>query len=830
MSLTGGILILAVALLRAAALNRLPRGTFRILWGVAVVRLLAPFSIPSPWSVYTLAESAPVRGAVQAPAAAPVLQTAPPAAAAPEAGGGGAFPVWTALWLAGVLVCAAYFAASYVHCRRKFRTSLPVDSRQVRDVLADCRLRRHVSVRQSGCVDTPLTYGTIRPVILLPKSTDWTENERLAYVLEHELAHIRHFDAAAKLVLTAAACVHWFNPLAWLMRTLANRDMELSCDEAVVRRFGADSRPAYARTLISLEERRSGLGPFASAFSKNAIEERIKAIMKIRKRTFAAVLAAALLVCGVSVAFATSAEKNTSPRPNVTDGTFTEEELDRLAALWFEGYGDMTVADYQEKMWRERDNPQDIALLDRYGQYGVKAGYFDDEAASKAANAFDDYFYHVYEPLTASQWQRRSFIGAAMSGGAIVEYVCDMVILDRDALTVGEYERAREAADAGLRQVLEGYTAVELADEAFMQDALADKIAAILGGLSSGRLTVSLQGSSYRPPEGGDAALHAQISDQVSADWDRLLTPYAAFGLTYAFYDPDHDGNGLTMRFQGREVRGIYDEREEIWITEHTGTGSYAPDAVELYAVYTDGVLTGLRLATPEEQAAWTEARSQRQADQDILRGEEEREFPNATQADYDSILSLRTEGYREMTLADFNQRLLDWCNEHSDACDRIFCDVIWGDYAVGLTEEERSFVAQTCRLSITENAMLVRSLYTGGPEQDPDFSRNLPTWQHVESGITTAWCDLYYDLSYHISDKSAATVDERDRCVAGMEDAIRTFWDETPMDELLVMTEEDVVSRFQTWAAENSTDKVAIRPITGDNIHFEAADERRPD
>ncbi|RAZ18687.1 peptidase M56, partial [Klebsiella oxytoca] len=70
----------------------------------------------------------------------------------------------------------------------------------------------------------PLTYGIIHPVILLPKSTDWTDTERLNYVLEHELAHIRHFDAAAKLALTAAVCVHWFNPLVWLMLSLANRD------------------------------------------------------------------------------------------------------------------------------------------------------------------------------------------------------------------------------------------------------------------------------------------------------------------------------------------------------------------------------------------------------------------------------------------------------------------------------------------------------------------------------------------------------------------------------------------------------------------------------
>ena len=78
----------------------------------------------------------------------------------------------------------------------------------------------------------------------------------MAYVLEHELVHIRRLDALWKPLLALTACVHWFNPLAWAMYVLANRDMELRCDEAVIRRFGADSRSAYALALLSMEENR----------------------------------------------------------------------------------------------------------------------------------------------------------------------------------------------------------------------------------------------------------------------------------------------------------------------------------------------------------------------------------------------------------------------------------------------------------------------------------------------------------------------------------------------------------------------------------------------
>ena len=91
------------------------------------------------------------------------------------------------------------------------------------------------------------------------------------------------------------------------MYALGNRDLELSCDETVVRRLGLGKKSAYALTLIGMEETKSGLPPLASGFSRNAIEERITAIMKMKKTSIAAVVLAAVLVCGLSVGFATSA-------------------------------------------------------------------------------------------------------------------------------------------------------------------------------------------------------------------------------------------------------------------------------------------------------------------------------------------------------------------------------------------------------------------------------------------------------------------------------------------------------------------------------------------
>ena len=129
----------------------------------------------------------------------------------------------------------------------------------------------------------------------------------MQYVLTHEYVHIRRFDSITKLVLIVVLCVHWFNPLVWAMYILANRDIELSCDEAVIRLFGEDTKAAYARTLIGMEETRSGLTPLCNNFSKNAIEERITAIMKIRKVSMLSLVLALALVVGVTTGFATSA-------------------------------------------------------------------------------------------------------------------------------------------------------------------------------------------------------------------------------------------------------------------------------------------------------------------------------------------------------------------------------------------------------------------------------------------------------------------------------------------------------------------------------------------
>lgn len=310
MSASGALMIVVVTIIRAAAVNRLPKKTFPALWAVVLVRLLIPYSLPFAYSVYSLvpAEETPY---VRYDAAFPAGETA--------VRSGAAVPVVrdthkpadrrVIVWLAGVLIGTGYFSTAYWRCFRKFRESIPVDDNGAGEWLNANRLCRTVRLRQSDRVPAPLTYGVLRPVILLPKTTDWQDTDSLRFVLAHEMVHIRRFDALTKLILAAALCVHWFNPMVWVMYVLANRDLELSCDEAVVRRFGTRTRTAYASALIRMEEAKCVPSPLCSHFSRNVLEERIIAIMKIKKTTWGALLTAAALVVGITTAFATSARR-----------------------------------------------------------------------------------------------------------------------------------------------------------------------------------------------------------------------------------------------------------------------------------------------------------------------------------------------------------------------------------------------------------------------------------------------------------------------------------------------------------------------------------------
>ncbi len=316
MSLTGACLILLVTLIRRLALKRMPKRIFPLLWGVVLVRLLIPFpglipvSVPLPAALTATAGTARAhRTPIPDPTAvsgaelweAEDLPAFMDGSADVPAAADAALPPLTLIWLGGGALTGVVFLCLYTRGRRRFRGATELSGPETEAWLRDHPLGRRLSLRALPGLVSPLTYGLFRPVILLPESLDPC-SEETAFALEHEYTHVRRLDGLWKLLLLLALAAHWFNPAVWLMWVLANRDLELSCDEAVLRRFGAERRQAYAMALVNLAARNGG--PLALGFGGSSAEKRIRAILGFRpagalRRVFAAALVLCLCLCAL---------------------------------------------------------------------------------------------------------------------------------------------------------------------------------------------------------------------------------------------------------------------------------------------------------------------------------------------------------------------------------------------------------------------------------------------------------------------------------------------------------------------------------------------------
>ncbi len=500
MSAAGGVFIAAILLVRAASVNKLPKRAFLALWAAASLRLMAPFQISSPVSVYSAARtlgSAARRG---------VLSPVQPAAG----GQAMALPAphitpLCAAWLAGAVLLALYFILSHLRRRKRYRASLPVEDRLIKAFLERHRLRRPVQARYSDQIESPLTYGVLYPVILLPKGFERMDGERLAFILTHELCHIQRFDVLFKWLLAAVLCVHWFNPLVIAMYLLASRDIELSCDEAVIRSHGFGARSAYALALVELEEERTRFAPLESGFSRNTLKERITAIMKMKPPTLLRVLISLMLVCALTMAFVTSAPAgqeplaasgaplpageesppapvlpSRDPEPEVRgdDGRndrrdaegvgYTQAQYDRLiGAIKPDGYERMSIAEFNRTVYHAlyEENGNEDGLFQIYDQAlsGVPADNDPNEAflRNTVQASLEEYNARLSEVYSgqrtdpvfsayAEALREADVFGERIIAGiCYVDYSFSYRILDQDALTVAQ-------RDAFLQQVMRG--------------------------------------------------------------------------------------------------------------------------------------------------------------------------------------------------------------------------------------------------------------------------------------------------------------------------------------------------------------------------------------
>ena len=723
MSLSGAALILTATIIRAVAINKLPKKTFLTLWWIALLRLLIPYSIPSVSSIYSLFRQNTPLNTIKTSGyitPAPVQEsfftlpdTLPPVPVekAPPVS------LWSAAWIAGAFICILFLTISYLRFRFEFQMSLPVENIFAGQWLKAHPLKRPISIRQSDRISAPLTYGFFKPVILMPKNTDWTNTKQLQYVLLHEYVHIRRFDAVTKMIAALALCIHWFNPFVWVMYILFNRDIELACDESVIFRSGETSKASYARMLISIEETKNGIMPFCSYFSKNAAEERITAIMKIKKPSVLAVFIAAALTISSAAVFATSAEDRQEELPELADSQFLDEDFEKLYALQFDNYENMKVSEFRDKVWKLTDTREYLDLLERF----LNDKELDE---MKDSGGIASFLFYILGPLT-SENGTGTFGGyvstnyPGVSDDALLEFFISLTVKNAEGLTVQEYNNARLAMTDGFQKIIQGKTDEQLQNKALMQESIRSETEALINQWSTDSLQIDVE-YSYLP----------------------LVNPPTESNI------PQNE---------------------------------------------------------PQEQ---------------------EKRSPYGTEEDYRSLLTLKTEGYQNMSIADFNMLFLEWSNEHYDQLERITGDILWNDFAVPLEQDEMFFVTVSTNFSGVENGKYVQSSYTGRPEEDPSYNQYLPQKLEGEGG-RSAWCDLYYQFSYHITDKKSLTVGERDRCVVDMINAVKEFWDSMDIEETLQLTEQDIVKKINEFATEYSNSNIIINAVSEDNVGFEKLDER---
>ena len=310
-SIAASWIVIAVLVLRLC-LKKTPKWVNVLLWGIVAVRLIFPFSIESALSLIPSAETVSPSIMMET---APSVQTGVPAldqvinpvidhslSPAPGASANPLqiwIPVLTVIWLLGVAALFLYSAVSYRRLRRRVCEAV---------ILRD-------NIYQIENVCSPFVLGIIRPKIYLPYHMDKREMD---HVIAHEQTHIRRGDHWWKPLGFLLLTVHWFNPLLWLGYILLCRDIELACDERVIREMGNEQRADYTHALVSCSVSRRSIAACPLAFGEVGIKERVKSVMNYKKPAFWIVLASAVVCAVAAVCFLTDPKTERSS-PSVGD-------------------------------------------------------------------------------------------------------------------------------------------------------------------------------------------------------------------------------------------------------------------------------------------------------------------------------------------------------------------------------------------------------------------------------------------------------------------------------------------------------------------------------
>lgn len=310
MSIAGSLTGLIVMPLRKV--KRLPHRYICVLWLLPFIRMAVPFGFPSKYSVLNLiaefaTKSVPV---YSAPEYLPPLSYTNYIMAVNNYGESTPtdsllgdqttfifksewlekiFFIGSIIWMVVLTVGLLTFALLYFITKSELRT-------------ATCL---HGNVYVSDKITSPALYGVVRPKIMIPRDFP---KELLLYVEEHENAHRRRCDNLTRLAAITITCIHWFNPLAWIMLKMYLHDVELACDEAVLRKIGNKNKKAYASALVCCEESKLIFAPaFSASLGGAKIKVRIENIISFRKLTVGSAILFGILIAVLAVTLLTNA-------------------------------------------------------------------------------------------------------------------------------------------------------------------------------------------------------------------------------------------------------------------------------------------------------------------------------------------------------------------------------------------------------------------------------------------------------------------------------------------------------------------------------------------
>jgi len=306
MSISASWIVLAVLLFRLL-LKKAPKWIAVLLWGVVAIRLICPLSIESGISLIPSAETIrpeimtdktpaihsgiPIINNLINPVMEGFFAPDPAASANPLQIW---IPVLVQLWVAGIAGMLVYTIVSYFRVKRKVGTAV---------LLRD-------NIFQSESVISPFVLGVFKPNIYLPFQMNEQDME---HVIAHEQAHIRRKDHLWKLLGFLILTLHWFNPLVWLGYILLCRDIELACDEKVIKELNNQQKADYSQALLTCSVNRRILAACPLAFGEVGVKERVKSVLNYKKPAFWVVAVAVVVLAVSAVCFLTNPTEPINP-------------------------------------------------------------------------------------------------------------------------------------------------------------------------------------------------------------------------------------------------------------------------------------------------------------------------------------------------------------------------------------------------------------------------------------------------------------------------------------------------------------------------------------